>query len=66
MTRNMVWDVVVVGSANTDFLIRGPKLPAKPSSAMSSTRAPAARTLIARMRRDQAKRREDHSCKSPS
>ncbi|HVS34939.1 MAG TPA: ribokinase, partial [Gemmataceae bacterium] len=28
MTRNMGWDVVVVGSANTDFLIRGPKLPA--------------------------------------
>jgi len=27
MTRNMGWDVVVVGSANTDFLIRGPKLP---------------------------------------
>ena len=27
MTRSMEWDVVVVGSANTDFLIRGPKLP---------------------------------------
>ncbi len=27
MTRDRVWDVVVVGSVNTDFLIRGPKLP---------------------------------------
>jgi ribokinase len=27
MTRNMGWDVVVVGSANTDFMIRGSKLP---------------------------------------
>ena len=27
MTRNMGWDVVVVGSANTDFMIRGAKLP---------------------------------------
>ncbi len=27
MTRNMQWDVVVVGSVNTDFLARGPKLP---------------------------------------
>ena len=29
MTRNMGFDVVVVGSANTDFLIRGPKLTAR-------------------------------------
>jgi ribokinase len=28
MTRSMEWDVVVVGSTNTDFLARGPKLPA--------------------------------------
>jgi ribokinase len=28
MTRSMEWDVVVVGSANTDFSVRGPKLPA--------------------------------------
>ena len=28
MARNMQWDVVVVGSINTDFLVRGPKLPA--------------------------------------
>jgi ribokinase len=27
MTGDKEWDVVVVGSANTDFLIRGPKLP---------------------------------------
>jgi ribokinase len=27
MTRNMTWDVVVVGSANTDFMVRGAKLP---------------------------------------
>ena len=27
MTRNMQWDVVVVGSVNTDFLALGPKLP---------------------------------------
>ena len=27
MTRNMGWDVVVIGSANTDFMIRGAKLP---------------------------------------
>ena len=27
MTRDGQWDVVVVGSVNTDFLIRGPKLP---------------------------------------
>jgi ribokinase len=27
MTRATRWDVVVVGSANTDFLVRGPKLP---------------------------------------
>ncbi len=27
MTRDMIWDVVVVGSANTDFMIRGTKLP---------------------------------------
>jgi ribokinase len=28
MTQDTNWDVAVVGSANTDFLIRGPKLPA--------------------------------------
>jgi ribokinase len=27
MERGCVWDVVVVGGANTDYLARGPKLP---------------------------------------
>nr|WP_290228373.1 ribokinase [Trichocoleus desertorum] len=27
MTQTAIWDIVVVGSANSDYLIRGPKLP---------------------------------------